>query len=170
MSKRKVMSIICIPLMLLFIVCLFIPFVSNGDFSYSFWKLMDLQEQMQVNIIVIILTIIALIIFILQLCGVLKDAKFAYFSLGYLLTNYINVFITLMDKENASKYLSFGFWLGIILLISVLVLLIISGFLSNGNDDNSEIIGYDPKTGKPIYDSPKKITGYDPYTGEAIYK
>lgn len=170
MSKRKVMSIICIPLMLLFIVCLFIPFVSNGNFSYSFWELMDMQEQMQVNIIVIILAILALIIFILQLCGVLKDAKFAYFSLGYLLTNFINVFFTLMEKENAAKYLSFGFWFGIILLVAILVLLIISGFLSNGNDGKRKIIGYDPETGKPIYDEPKKIVGYDPYTGEAIYK
>ena len=91
MSKRKVMSIICLALILLFIICLFVPFASDGDYSISFWEMMEQQDQMNTNIIVLIEIMLAAVIFILQICGVLKDAKFAYFSLGYLLTNYINV-------------------------------------------------------------------------------
>ena len=173
MSKRKVMSIIGMVLMVFLIVCLFLPFISDGDNSFSLWELMDQQDRMAVNIIILIELIVGALVFLLQLCGVLDDAKFTYFTLGYYITNFIDVFIT-MIKRDYFKYLAIGFYLGLIISIVTLVIVIVSGFLSNGKESSSGgipvPIGYDPKTGKPLYDKPKQIVGYNPNTGEPIYK
>lgn len=166
MSRRKILSIVCIPLLALFIICLFIPFISDGSTSLSFWEIMDKDDQMQTNIIIIIELLLAVLLFILQICGALKDAKFAYFPIGYLLTNFVNVFISMIKREYF-KYLSFGFWFGFIILIAILVLMIISNFSSNESKSKQEPIGYDPKTGKPIY---ARIKSYDPNTGKPIYE
>ena len=172
MTKRKVMSIIGLILMSVMIVCLFLPFISNGDESLSLWKLMDNQNRMEINIILLVELIIGLLIFILQLCGALKDAKFTYFTLGYYITNFVEVFIS-MIKNDYFKYLSFGFYLGLIISIATLVIVIIGSALSNDKKRvsySAAPVRYDPQTGEPIYEAPKQIVGYDSQTGKPIYK
>ena len=172
MTKRKAMSIVGLSLMALLIVCLFLPFISDGDYTMSLWKLMDQNDRIEVDIILLITLIIAMLVFVLQLCGALKDAKFAYFTLGYYFLNFIDVFIT-MIKKDGFKYLSIGFYFGLIISIISIIVVAIGGFLSNdksGKKEYNQPIGYDPKTGKPIYEESKKIVRYDPQTGEPIYK
>ena len=164
MTKRKVMSI----------VCLFLPFLSDGDKSYSLWKIMENEDRMVLNIIILIELILGMLIFVLQICGVLKDAKFTYFTLGYYITNFIDVLAT-MIKQDYFKYLSIGFYFGLIISIVALVIVIVGSNLSNDKKPNyggyAQIpVGFDPQTGKPIYEAPKEIVGYDPQTGAPIYK
>lgn len=171
MTKRKVLSIIGLCLTALLIVCLFIPFISDGDTSFSLWKIMDNQDRMAVNIIMLVELIIAILIFVLQICGVLKDAKFTYFTLGYYVTAFLDTFISMM-KQDFFKYLSIGFYFGFIISIATLVIVIIGSALSDEKKPsyNQKPVGYDPQTGKPIYEAPKQLVGYDPQTGQPIYK
>lgn len=157
MSKRKVMSIIGLCLMVLLIVCLFLPFISDGDTSISLWENMDNNDRMEVNIIMLIELLIGVLIFILQLCGALKDAKFTYFTLGYYITNFLDVAIAMIKREYF-KYLSVGFYLGFIISIATLVIVIVGSALSN--EKKPKYYGYE---------EPKPVR-YDPNTGEPIYK
>ena len=95
-----------------------------------------------------------------------------------------------MIRREAFQYLSFGFYIGFILSLTVLVLVFVGNMLSNESKpkflsfdvprfdpqtgeplyEKEAIVRYDQKTGKPIYEKAKKIVGYNPNTGEPIYK
>lgn len=170
MSKRKIMSIIGMGLTVLLIVCLFLPLLSDGDYSLSWWKVLDQKDEIHLDIIILLELIGTIVVFLLQLCGVLKDSKFAYFSIGYYLTSLVDMLIASIKSETF-KYLSFGFYFGLILSIATLVIVIISGFLSNDSSEDDYSNGpirYDPNTGAPI--KAQKIVGYNPNTGSPIYR
>ena len=176
MSTRKVFSIIGLVLCSLLIVCMFLPFFDLGSYggTYSLWEYFDELKTGSTAVIAIIELIIGVIAFILQLTGATKDAKLAYFGIGYYLTYHISTFITAMDNDVFDQ-LAFGFWLGLIFAIATLVIIIIGSFVSNEPKPKyygygPQPIGYDPQTGKPIFEKPKTIAGYDPQTGAPIYK
>lgn len=189
MSKRKVVSIIGMVLMAFLIGNMFLPLISNGDFSYSFWKYLDQMDANEVNIIVLVELIIGLLVFLLQLCGAIKETKFVYFPIGYYLTYHVVLCINLIRRE-VFQYASIGLYLGLIVSTIVLILVIIGNRLSNESKPKyygysapkfdpqtgepifkeKKPISYDPQTGKPIYEKAKKIVGYNPNTGEPIYK
>lgn len=173
MSTRKVFSIIGLILSVLLIICLFLPFIGGYGESYSLWKYFDLLGTSSTGVIVIIELLICVLAFILQLTGATKDAKLAYFGLGYYFTYHIALFISALD-HSALDQLEFGFWIGMILSIATLIIIIIGSFVSNDSKPKyngyMQPTGFDPKTGKPIFDAPKQIVGYDPQTGQPIYK
>ena len=156
-------------LMLLLIGNLFLPFLSDGEISFSFWKYFDsTMEAVEVDIAVLLLLIFGAIIFLLQACNVIKDAKPVYYTLGYYLTYHIVLMISLIRNESF-KYLSVGFYFGLIISLVVLILLIISNRLSNDSKTTNESpVRFDPKTGEPIY-AKSKPKRFDPETGEPIY-
>lgn len=166
MSKRRIISIICMVLMLLLIGNMFLPFLSDGDVSFSFWEYISKNvDAIEVDIIVLLLLLGGAVVFLLQVCNVFKDAKPAYYPLGYYFTYHVILMISMMRQE-LFKYLSIGFYFGLVISLAVLVLLIISNRLDNHSSETP--VGYDPKTGKPIYFKPTP-KGYDPRTGEPIY-
>lgn len=181
MSKRKVFSLIGLIMMVLLIVSLYLPFMGDGDVSYSLWKMMDLKDMMYLNIIMLIELILAALVFLLQLCGAFQDTKLALFSLGYFFTELFGTAIG-MIKNETFKYLSVGFYLGFIISVVAIVFVIVGSKLSNeakpkyygyqGYGPQPQPMGFDPKTGQPIYGQPepKQPIGYDPNTGEPIYK
>lgn len=177
MSTRKIFSIIVMVLLVFLLVNLFLPLL--GDYSdISLWEYFEQRQDEPLKIIVIIELVAAMLICLLQILGALQDAKFAYFTLGYQLTLYADLFFYMLDKE-VLDYAKFGFWAGLIVSFLALVLLIIGSFTSNKNKEKplynnvGTITGFDPKTGEPIYAKPAlpkgEITGYDPKTGEPIY-
>ena len=176
MTARKVFSIIGLCLSVLLIVCLFLPFYDLGEYggTYSLWEYLDKARANATGIIIIIELLIAILAYILQLTGACKDSKLAYLGLGYFFTYHISLFFTALSNE-AFDELSFGFWLGLIFSLIAVVITIIGNLVSNKKRASyggyaRQPIGFDPKTGKPIFESPKEIKGYDPNTGEPIYK
>ncbi len=175
MSARKVFSIIGICISALLIIFIFLPFYDLGSYggSYSLWEYLDKSKAIATAVIIILELLLAVIAFILQLTGACKDSKLAYLGLGYYFTYHISIFCTALSNE-AFDELSFGFWLGFIFSIIAVAITIIGNCVSNEKNGSTssygQPVGFDPKTGKPIYDKPKQIVGYDPQTGRPIYE
>ena len=186
MSNRKIMSIIGLCLMVFLLIGLFIPYFDNGYQSYNLWEHFE-KADTSFHILVLIELIIAIILLVLQICGVMKDTKLALIPAGFLMTWNLGVFLKALE-ENLDP-LGFGFYLSLILSIAVTIVLGIGGLLSNdkkqkmqygpiptgfdpqtGQPIYAQPTGFDPQTGQPIYAQPKRIVGYDPKTGKPIYE
>ena len=151
MTKRKVISIIGMVLMLFLIGNLFLPFISGGGQTFSFWEFLDNQNVLEVAIILIFLLTFGFLTFLCQLCGLIDQAKFVYFPLGYYVTYHVTVLINLIQNDLVS-YLDVAYWLGLGLGIVLLILVFISGFVKNVKKVKRVPIRYDIKTGEPIYE------------------
>ena len=102
MTKRKVISIIGMVLMLFLIGNLFLPFISGGGQTFSFWEFLDNQNVLEVAIILIFLLTFGFLTFLCQLCGLIDQAKFVYFPLGYYVTYHVTVLINLIQNDLVS--------------------------------------------------------------------
>ena len=155
-SKRKLYNLITMGLILLLIINLFIPIVGDSTKSQSLWTL----ESNSIRIIILFELIIALLICALQYFNILLDFKFVYFSLGY----YFTTFLTSLFSFIENKYISnskIGLWLGLIVSLGALATTIIGNFMGNeanpkmfrgnGGYNSNQPIGYDQRTGNPIY-------------------
>ena len=151
MTKRKVISIIGMVLMLFLIGNLFIPFISGGGESYSFWEFLDNQDMLEVAIAMIFLLTFGFLTFLCQLCGLIDQCKFVYFPLGYYVMYHVVLLINTISKEMVS-YLDIAYWLGLGVGILLVILVFISGFLKNIKKVKRVPIRYDTKTGEPIYE------------------
>lgn len=173
MTARKVFSLIGLILSVLLIVCLFLPFYDYGVGTYSLWEYLDKARASGTRIIILIELIIASLTFLLQLVGVFKDSKLAYLGLGYYFTYHLSLFFSALGNEAFSD-LAWGYWIGLVLSTVTVIITIIGNCVSNdkkqGYGSYAQPVGFDPKTGKPIYEEEKKIVGYDPQTGKPIYK
>ena len=177
MTARKVFSIVVMVLLVYLLVNMFLPLLGSSYSEISLWEYFENQNDDPLKFIVIIELVAAMLVCLLQIVGVLQDAKFAYFTIGYQVTLYVDLFFNLLDKE-VLDYAKVGFWAGLIVSFLALIMLIIGSLVNNKKKARPQysnvgaISGYDPKTGAPIYAKPEKkgeITGYDPKTGEPIY-
>lgn len=175
MSKRKVFTIIQLVLLAYLIGNMFLPFIAYGDSSISLWEYIENLGTNAIQIILLIELLLGVLACILQLCGAIKDSKFVYFSVGYYFTYHLSIFITAMEND-VLDYTKAGLWLGLIVSVILILLVFIGNLLSNEHKervyavkekDDRKPIGYDPKTGEPVYAKP---TGYDPKTGEPVYE
>lgn len=161
MSTRRIMNIIGLFLVLMVVIGLFMPIGNEA----SFWK--GLEYYGHFNIVLLIELLIACLLLILQICGILKDSKFALLPVGFIL-NY-SLFYLFGGFEYGMDNFEFGFYYNLIVSIASSIVLIIAGLVSNEkkqSDLYSQPVGYDPMAGKPIYAKPK---GFDPQTGKPIY-
>ena len=151
MTKRKVISIIGMVLMLFLIGNLFIPFISGGGESYSFWEFLDNQDMLEVAIAMIFLLTFGFLTFLCQLCGLIDQCKFVYFPLGYYVMYHVVLLINSISKD-IIRYLDIAYWLGLGVGVLLVLLVFISGFVKNQKKAKSVPIRYDTKTGEPIYE------------------
>ena len=174
MTARKVFGIITMVLFVYLIINIFIPMDTNGN--TSLWRTFELQGQDPYKgIALLILLAFGLIVCVLQLCGVIKDFKYAAITAGIYLSNYLYYMYVAFDRGFSG--LGYGFWAGIIFPIVTLLMIFIGNLLNNNSKpkqyqrvvkvDGPPIKGYDPNTGEPIY---AKIKKYDPNTGKPIYE
>ena len=173
MTARKVFSLIGLILSVLLIVCLFLPFYNYGGGTFSLWEYLDKARASGTRIIILVELIFAAVAFLLQLVGAFKDSKLAYLGLGYYFTYHLSLFFSALNNE-AFKELAWGYWIGMILSLITVIIAIIGNCVSNekkqGYVSYAQPVGFDPQTGKPIYEEQKQIVGYDPQTGKPIYK
>lgn len=168
MSKRRIMSIVGLCLNVLLIVCLFIPMFSGS----SMWDMFS-KTYVHYEVVLLISLIIGSLLLVLQICGVLKDTKLVMLPVGFFIT--FNLSYLFAGFEHGMDGFDFGFYISLITSIAEVIVLGIGGLLSNESKPKvygygPRPVGYDPKTGQPIYETPKQIVGYDPKTGQPIYQ
>ena len=151
MTGRKVISIIGMVLLLFLIGNLFLPFISEGGQTYSFWEYFDAMEWLEIVIMMIFLLTFGFLTFLCQLCGLIDQRKFVYFPLGFYFNFYLWLLIRSFEKETTSAF-GIAFWLGLGIALIVLILVFVSGFLKNQTKVKRVPIRYDTKTGEPIYE------------------
>ena len=168
MSVRKVFSLICMILTLYLIGNMFIPYLSYGSESMSFWKTLE-QTSTIVPVLFLIVLIIAALLYLLQLVGAFKENRTVFLPVGYVFFYSINSLITFIDKEYMD-YTSAGFWLLLIFSFVIVILTIISNYVKNESKPKYKpaIIGYDPKTGQPIYAGQTTQPRFDSKTGKPL--
>ncbi|MBR3116728.1 MAG: hypothetical protein IKF36_02495 [Bacilli bacterium] len=149
MTTRKVFSIIGLVLALFLIGNMFLPFLGDSNSSFSFWEYWSEREYTFIDIIVLVELIIAVLFFVLQICGVKKDTKFVYFTLGYYVTYHIGLMFE-FSKHDYMQYTQIGFWLGFIVSIVLLIITIIGNLVSNERKAPVAAVSYDSQTGQPI--------------------
>lgn len=178
MSLRKIFSLIAMIIIVYLIVNMFvIPYIGDPSDSFGYWEWYDEADLIIIPILTLVALGLAFVTTLLQLCGVLKDSKFANFGIGFNLAANI-LFIGIFGKiyENSSASVSAGAWLGLIFSSIAFAIILVGNLLSNEKKqrpmnyytpvNEAPIVGYDPNTGEPIYAKPK---GYNPRTGEPIY-
>lgn len=159
MERKKLLCIITMVLLVFLLIDMFLPVVGDSTASKNLWEI--LENNAKAGAILVLLELLAGIgVCVASYFGMLKDYKFVYFPVGFLLTFDLVTLFGYMDLGYTS-YIQIGLWLGILLSIGAFVLLIISS-LSGDNNVNmfgnrggrggrGQPIGYDPKTGRPIY-------------------
>jgi hypothetical protein len=159
MSKRKVFSLICLILTVLLLINLFLPFAKLYGEDYSYWTYFSKgYDIVGFPILILIGLIIAMVVFVLQLCGVMQDYKLAGYGLGFYSAFFMYALMGCL-KHGSWEGFSVGFYLGWIVSIILLIVFVIGSFLSNKTKPKT-YYGY----GQP------QPAGYDPYTGKPIYK
>ncbi len=153
MSSRKIMSIVGLSLVILLIISLFMPALEpyRRD-TMSLWEYFEQSDQ-KLHILLLVELIITTFLLTLQICGVLKDTKLAMIPVGFYATWNLNFFLVAI--ENDFDVFAFGYYFSLIISIAAVVVLAVGGLLSNERKPKKynygQPIGYDPKTGEPIY-------------------
>ena len=182
MSRRKIFSIIEIIIFIFLFINIFLPLIGDEYETLSLWDYSKLAYgggDGAFKIILIGELVIGIIICALQVVGVLKDFKPAYFSLGYYFTYYLFMLFNLVGNE-IFESARLGIFTGIIISLIGIAIVGVGNFMSNetnpkmyGNSQKGNPpIGYDPKTGKPIYAPTvnNQPIGYDQNSGRPIYR
>ena len=151
-SRRKMFGLITAGLLVFLLINLFIPIIGDSTKSYSMWS----QGENSFKILIIIELVAGIAVCLLQFCNVLLDYKFTYFPIGFYFSYYMIILFRYIDADSL-KFAKAGLWLGILFSIGALATTIIGNFM--GNEANPQMfrsggnqpIGYDPKTGRPIY-------------------
>jgi hypothetical protein len=172
MTTRKIFNIITMGLIVfLFFNMFFIPIITNGIKHYSLWEYAGENNANSLRAILIIELALALVVCILQLCNAIRGYRLVYFFIGYYFTYHLTMILNFMERE-VLDYSDIGLWLGCIFSFITFIMVLVGNLCSNKRSSpgmmsgGAPVVGYDPKTGKPIYGKPK---GFDPQTGEPIY-
>ncbi len=146
MSLRKLFDIIIAGLAVLLFIFMFIPYFSGYPKDMNVWKF---STAISVFMLFNILGIIA--VYLLHLFGILKDkwVNYANYAIGALSFWHVGFFFEAID--GGAKV---GIWLGTIVTLGMLTLSVLWHLLgkSGNSTPTKKISGYDPKTGKPIYE------------------
>ena len=169
MSIRKVFSIIISSLALYLFINMFLPF--NGfinkfnDFAIIDGNTWGFSVAFSIFLLISIIAVIT--IYLLNLFGVLKEkwVSLANYFTGFIFFFHVSSLFLLIDGPKV------GLFLGLVASLGMFVLSILWNFVSDKpaakKASNGKIVGYDPKTGLPVYAKPK---GFNPQTGEPIYE
>lgn len=173
-KKSRIFGFVAILFVIIFIISIFVPYYSSAYGDYSLWT-----GEGAMRIPFLIGGILMLIIFLINVrteITYLFSGSGLFFCIDKLVTVSSSSFYYNIDVFGV------GFWLLFISSIIIIILTFIMNFkifdskigskktnstsLSNNSSiaaENTEVVGYDSKTGKPII-------GYNPMTGEPIFK
>jgi len=163
MNMRKVFSIIIAGIAFFMFVFSFIDYVMG----VSMWNTAFLSFG--IFQLFIVLALIA--VYLLHLFMDLKEKwiKFANYGVGFLTFFHLSELFWCINNGLRTNV---GLWFELIFALGLGACSVLWYFMkeepfAKKAANNAPIIGYDQKTGQPIY---AKIKGYDPKTGQPIYE
>ena len=161
---KKLFSLIMVGIAFLLIVFSFLPYVGYSTIHYSLWS--KATATLSFAIIQLILALGIMALYGLHVLKGLKEKWISYanYAVGFISLTHLIYFFRLLDGGSMV-----GFWFELILALGLAVISVLWNFQDDEKriGNRAPIVGYDEKTGKPIY---AKIKSYDPKTGKPIYE
>ena len=168
MSMRKIFSIVMAGIAFLMFVFSFLDYVGTSFGGISMWNSSYLAFCLFQLFIVLALIALCMLHLFMNLKE--KWFKFANYGVGFITLFHLSMLFTCANR-GMTTYV--GLWFEFILGLGLGACSVIWYFMSDEPfakkpaANAAPILGYDQKTGQPIY---AKITGYDPKTGQPIYE
>ncbi len=164
LTMKKLFSLIMVGIAFLLIVFSFLPYVGYSSIHYSLWS--KELSTLSFAIIQLILALGIMAVYGLHVFKGLKEKWISYanYAVGFVTINHLIYFFRLIDGGSMV-----GFWFEFLLALGLAVISVLWNFQSDEKKvgNKAPVVGYDEKTGKPIY---AKVKGYDPKTGKPIYE
>ena len=162
LNMKKIFSLAMVGIAFLLIVFSFVSYVGYGSYGISLWN----SSLLAIGIIQFILLLGVIALYGLHAFKGLKEKWIAYanYAVGFVTLVHLVYFFQILD--GGSKV---GFWFEFILGSALAVVSVLWNFQSETplESKKAPIVGYDEKTGQPIY---AKVKSYDPKTGKPIYE
>lgn len=154
MSVRKKLNIVCITLFAILIVNVFLPLGNAGGITTSWW---DQDPNHIGGIIYIIEFVSAIVICVLYHFNILKDSNFSLLFCGEFLADHIRILYYIIKGE--ATYLTYGYWLGLILILGVVTITIVSNSKKEKNNMSNKF--NNPSYGQynNVYQQPNVMYG-----------
>ena len=164
LTKKNLFSLIMAGIAFLLIVFSFLPYAGVRSYNFSLWS--KDAGLLSFGIIQLLLMLGVIAVYLLHAFGKLKEkwVSYANYAVGFVAINHLIYFFKMLDGGSMV-----GFWFEFILALGLAVISVLWNFQGDEQigGKKAPVIGYDEKTGKPIY---AKVKGYDPKTGEPIYE
>lgn len=167
LNKRKVFSIAIAGISLLMIIFSFIPYMGNSFAKVSLWNSEAGLLPFGITQMIILLAVIALCCMHLFMNLDEKWMKFANYGIGFVVLYHVDELFYIISLSGVGTKV--GFWFEFLLALGLGTCSVLWYFMSEQPfaTKSTPIVGYDEKTGKPIY---AKVKSYDPKTGKPIYE
>lgn len=163
LNMKKIFSLAMAGLACLLIIFSFIPYVGYGSYHYSLWS--SDAGTLSLGLIQFFLLLGVIAVYLLHVFKDLDEKWISYanYAVGFVTFTHLIYFFRILDGGSMV-----GFWFEFILGLGLGVVSVLWNFQSEeAIAGKAPVIGYDEKTGKPIY---AKIKSYDPKTGKPIYE
>lgn len=165
LTKKKLFSLIMVGIAFLLIVFSFLPYIGFSSLNYSLWS--KDAGLLSFAIIQLLLMLAVMAVYLLHAFKGLKEKwiMYANYAVGFVVFTHLIYFFKLLDGGSMV-----GFWFEFLLALGLGAISVLWNFQSEEKvviGQKAPIVGYDEKTGKPIY---AKIKSYDPKTGKPIYE
>ena len=163
LNMKKIFSLAMAGLACLLIIFSFIPYVGYGSYHYSLWS--SDAGTLSLGLIQFFLLLGVIAVYLLHVFKGLKEkwVPYTYYAVGFVTITHLTYFFKILDGGSMV-----GFWFEFLLALGLGAVSVLWNF--QGDEPvgkKAPVIGYDEKTGKPIY---AKVKGYDPKTGKPIYE
>ena len=149
MGTKKIMNIVCIILCVLLVIDIFLPVASDGVNSSSWWD----QETDHIGGIFYIIEFVSALAFCcLYQFDILKDSNFALLFCGEFLADHIRILYYIITGSLTN--ITYGYWLGLICIVALVVLIIVSNFVKeNAPKGNNRFNQYGNNNYMPPYNN-----------------
>ena len=163
LTKKKLFSLIMAGIALLIIIFSFLPYAGTSYYHVSLWN--KEAGLLSIAIIQLILMLAVMAVYLLHVFKGLKEkwVPYTYYAVGFVTLTHLTYFFKMLDGGSMV-----GFWFEFLLALGLAAVSVLWNFQGDeAIGKKAPVVGYDEKTGKPIY---AKIKSYDPKTGKPIYE
>ncbi len=163
LTKKKLFSLIMAGIAFLLIVFSFLPYAGVSSYNFSLWS--KEAGLLSFGIIQLLTMLGVMAVYLLHVFKGLKEKWISYanYAVGFVSFSHLIYFFKMLDGGSMV-----GFWFEFLLALGLGAISVLWNF--QGDEPvgkKAPVVGYDEKTGKPIY---AKVKGYDPKTGKPIYE
>ena len=131
MSTRKKINIVCIVLCIILIIDIFLPVANDGLNSSTWWD----QESDHIGGIFYIVEFLgALVMCCLYQFNTFKNSNFALLFCGEFLADHIRILYYIITGSLTT--ITYGYWLGLIAIVALVVLIIVSNYVKDNPPRN----------------------------------